>query len=118
MFECDFDEETSVVLAVSNFLYEYFSNWNVFVNMELITDSNIVRGWASEYGLSTPQLFLTADSMNPSSGFFILNATDTREMVLKVIQENLHLIKILKSPDGLKEELKERIDLYFKNDAL
>lgn len=118
MFEHDLDEETSVILAVSNFLYEYFSNWNVFVNMELITDSNVVRGLASEYGLSTPQLFLTADSINPSAGFFIVKATDTREMVLKVIQENLHLIKILKSPDGLKEELKERIELFFKNDTL
>lgn len=118
MFEYDFDEETRVVLAVSNFLYEYFSNWNVFVNMELITDPNIVRGWANEYGLSMPQLFLTADSTNPSSGFFIVKATDTKEMVLKVIQENLHLVKILKSPDGLKEELKERIELFFKNEGL
>lgn len=118
MFECDFDEETSVVLAVSNFLYEYFSNWNVFVDMEIITDSNVVSGWASEYGLFSAQLFLTVNSVNPSSGFFIVKATDTREMVLKVIQENLHLIKILKSPDGLKEELKERIDLFWKNERL
>ncbi len=118
MFKYDFDEETTVILAVNNFLYEYFTNWNVFVNMELITDSNIVRGWASEYGLSSSQLFLTVDSVNPSSGFFIVKATDTREMVLKVIQENLHFIKILKSPEGLKDELKKRIDLYLKNEGL
>lgn len=118
MFDCNLEEETSVVLAVSNFLYEYFSNWNVFVERELITDPAMVRSLAFEYGLSSAQLFLTAISANPSVGFFIVKATDEREMILKVIQENLHLIKILKSPEGLKEELKERIELFLKNEGL
>ncbi|HZF70946.1 hypothetical protein [Sulfuricurvum sp.] len=118
MFDYNLEEKTSVVLAVSNFLYEYFSNWNVFVDMELITDPAMVSSLAFEYGLPSVHLFLTATSANPSAGFFIVKATDEREMVLKVIQENLHLIKILKSPEGLKEELKERIELFLKNEGL
>lgn len=86
--------------------------------MELITDPAMVSSLAFEYGLPSAHLFFTAASANPSAGFFIVKANDEWEMVLKVIQENLHLIKILKSPEGLKEELKERIELFLKNEGL
>lgn len=117
MFNYDQSENISVLLAVSNLIYEYFDGFT-FETMELITDKRAISGLASEYGMSSAKIFLSNLSATPSVDFFILKITDERGIILKIIQENLPFIKILAAPDNLKEELKERIDLYFKNEVL
>lgn len=114
----DEQEEVSIVLAVNSLILEYFKEIDIFKLMQIITNSDEIANELRILELEVERLYFSSHSTVPAVNYFIVKATDEAGIILKVIQENLHYVKILKAPDGLKEEIKERINLYFKNEEL
>ncbi|ADR34630.1 hypothetical protein Sulku_1970 [Sulfuricurvum kujiense DSM 16994] len=110
------------LFAVNMLIYDYFNGFDVFQKMTIIPvliEAN--RDDSTErYGIEAQRLFLSDTSANASANYFLVDAEDEANRLLKVIQENLQYIKILPKYDGewLIEELSKRIEIYRKNAQL
>ena len=112
------------IFAVNMLIYDYFKEFNVFETMTIIpvtlqTEADR-ENFKETYGISSERLFLSDSSENPFANYFIVDAEDEENRILKVAQENLQYIKILPKYDGesLIKELNKRIEIYRKNAAL
>jgi hypothetical protein len=112
------EESVSVVLAVNTIALDYFKAINVFEAMDIYTEKKEIDRELNILESSLKKLFFSSGAKKPIVTYFLLEATDEAGLILKVIQENLHYVKILRAPDGLKMELSERINLFLKNDKL
>lgn len=112
------EESVSVVLAVNTIALDYFKAINVFETMHIYTEKKEIDRELNILESSLKKLFFSSGAKKPIATYFLLEATDEAGLILKVIQENLHYVKILRAPDGLKMELSERINLFLKNDKL
>ena len=110
------------LFAVNMLIYDYFNGFDVFQKMTIILVSIEANkdDFTERYGIEAQRLFLSDTSANPSANYFLLDAEDKANRLLKVVQENLQYIKILPKYDGewLNEELNKRIDIYRKNAQL
>lgn len=110
------------LFAVNMLIYDYFKEFDVFQEMTIIpvlTEANR-DDFTERYGIEAQRLFLSDTSANPSANYFLVDAEDESNRLLKVVQENLQYMKILPKYDGewLIEELNKRIEIYRKNAAL
>lgn len=112
------EEVVKVVLAVNTIALDYFKAVNVFETMHIYTEKKDIDGRLSILESSLKKLFFSSGAKKPISTYFLLSATDEAGLILKVIQENLHYVKILRAPNGLKMELQERINVFLKNDKI
>lgn len=112
------EEVVKVALAVNTIAFDYFQAVNVFQKMDIYTEKKEIDAQMNIYEASLKKLFFSSDAKKPISTYFLLEATDEAGLILKVIQENLHYVKIISAPDGLKMELAERINVFLKNDKL
>ncbi|MDP1974345.1 MAG: hypothetical protein Q8K37_00060, partial [Alphaproteobacteria bacterium] len=106
------EEKVSVILAVNTIALDYFKAINVFETMQIYTEKKDIDGRLAILESSLKKLFFSSDSKKPIATYFLLEAEDEAGLILKVIQENLHYVKILHAPEGLKMELKERINVF------
>jgi hypothetical protein len=112
------------LFAVNMLIYDYFKEFDVFETSKIIPVSiqtEADRGnFRETYGVSSERLFLSDSSENPFANYFIVDAEDEENRLLKVVQENLHYMKILPKYDGewLMVELNKRIEIYRKNASL
>lgn len=112
------EEVVRVVLAVNTIALDYFKAINIFKEMDIYTEKKDIDGRLSILESSLKKLFFSSGAKKPIVTYFLLEATDDAGLILKVIQENLHYIKILSAPNGLKMELQERINVFLKNDKI
>jgi hypothetical protein len=112
------EESVSVVLAVNTIVLDYFKAINIFETMHIYTDKKEIDGRLSILESSLKKLFFSSSAKKPIATYFLLEATDEAGLILKVIQENLHYVKILRAPNELKMELQERINVFLKNDKI
>lgn len=109
------------LFAVNMLIYDYFKEFDVFPGMTIIPISIQTErdreNFKETYGIEAQRLFLSDTSANPSANYFLVDAEDEANRLLKVVQENLQYIKILRKYDGesLIEELNKRIEIYRKN---
>lgn len=110
------------LLAVNMLIYDFFKEFDVFQEMTIIPVSIEANrdDFEERYGIEAQRLFLSDTSANPSANYFLVDAEDESNRLLKVVQENLQYIKILPKYDGelLIEELNKRIEIYRKNAQL
>ncbi|WP_298691516.1 hypothetical protein [uncultured Sulfuricurvum sp.] len=110
------------LFAVNMLIYDYFNGFDVFQKMTIILVSIEANkdDFTERYGIEAQRLFLSDTSANPSANYFLVDAEDEANRLLKVVQENLQYIKILPKCDGewLSEELNKRIEIYRKNAQL
>lgn len=110
------------LFAVNMLIYDYFNGFDVFQKMTIILVSIEANkdDFTERYGIEAQRLFLSDTSANPSANYFLVDAEDETNRLLKVVQENLQYIKILPKYDGewLSEELSKRIEIYRKNAQL
>lgn len=110
------------LFAVNMLIYDYFKEFDVFQKMTIIPVSIEANrdDFIERYGIEAQRLFLSDTSATPSANYFLVDAEDEANRLLKVIQENLQYIKILPKYDGewLIEELNKRIEIYRKNSTL
>ncbi|MDD5052507.1 MAG: hypothetical protein PHO27_07245 [Sulfuricurvum sp.] len=109
------EEVVNVALAVNTIALDYFRAVNVFKEMDIYTEKKEIDAQMSIYEASLKKLFFTSGAKKPIATYFLLKAKDEAGLILKVIQENLHYVKIISAPDGLKMELSERINVFLKN---
>lgn len=112
------EEVVKVALAVNTIAFDYFKAVNIFKEMKIFTDKKEIDVQMNRYEASLKKLFFSSSAKKPISTYFLLEATDEAGLILKVIQENLHYVKIISAPDGLKMELTERINVFLKNDKI
>lgn len=112
------EEVVKVALAVNTIALDYFQAVNVFQKMDIYTNKKEIDAQMNIYEASLKKLFFSSSAKKPISTYFLLEATDEAGLILKVIQENLHYVKIISATDGLKMELAERINVFLKNDKL
>jgi hypothetical protein len=112
------------IFAVNMLIYDYFKEFDVFETSTIIPVSIQTEAdrenFRETYGISSERLFLSDSSENPFANYFLVDAEDNGNRLLKVVQENLHYIKILPKYDGewLIAELNKRIEIYRKNVSL
>jgi hypothetical protein len=109
------EEVVKVALAVNTIALDYFRAVNVFQEMDIYTEKKEIDAQMSIYEASLKKLFFTSSAKKPIATYFLLVARDEAGLILKVLQENLHYVKIISAPDGLKMELQERINVFLKN---
>lgn len=112
------EEVISVALAVNTIALDYFKAVNVFKQMEIFTEKEEIDTQMNIYETSLKHLFFSSGAKKPIATYFLLKGEDEAGIILKVIQENLHYVKILNAPEGLKVELQEHINVFLKNDKL
>ncbi|MBN2757148.1 MAG: hypothetical protein JXR51_08230 [Bacteroidales bacterium] len=99
---------TKVSMAVDMSLFKYFSNVDVFDDMEIIYDKNKISQ-LMEIDLKDFKL----NKKNPLN-FFVLNVSDDEEFIIQEIQKNIQFIKII-SPIYLNDKIKNNL-LNFLNE--
>lgn len=112
------EEVVEIALAVNTIALDYFKAINVFEEMKIYTEKKEIEEQMNIYEASFKKLFFTSSAKKPIATYFLLKAEDEAGLILKVIQENLHYLKIINAPEGLKMELSERINVFLKNDKL
>jgi len=112
------EEVEKVVLAVNTIAFDYFKAVNIFQKMDIYTEKKEIETRMKKKEASLKKLFFSSSAKKPIATYFLLEAEDEAGLILKVIQENLHYVKIISAPDGLKMELQERINVFLKNDKL
>lgn len=113
------EEVVKVALAVNTIALDYFKAVNIFKQMDIYTEKKEIDGRLNILESSLlKKLFFSSGAKKPIATYFLLEAEDEAGLILKVIQENLHYVKILRAPDGLKMELQERINVFLKNDKI
>lgn len=112
------EEVVKVALAVNTIALDYFRAVNVFNKMDIYTEKKEIDAQMNIYEASLKKIFFSSGAKKPIATYFLLEATDEAGLILKVIQENLHYVKIINAPEGLKMELSERINVFLKNDKL
>lgn len=112
------EEVIKVALAVNTIALDYFKAVNIFKQMDIYIEKNEIDVRMRIYEGSLKKLFFSSAAKKPIATYFLLEAEDEAGLILKVIQENLHYVKIISAPDGLKMELSERINVFLKNDKL
>lgn len=112
------EEVVKVTLAVNTITLDYFRAVNVFNKMDIYTEKKEIDAQMNIYEASLKKIFFSSGAKKPIATYFLLEATDEAGLILKVIQENLHYVKIISAPDGLKMELSERINVFLKNDKI
>lgn len=114
-------ETTNVILAVNSLLYEYFTNIDVFEDMEIITDLTYIETLQMEYikknRAEFNKLILTHDSVTPSADIFLLKIKDEHDFIAQEIQKNLQYIKII-HPLSMYDTVKENMTVFLKNELL
>ncbi|PNV82640.1 MAG: hypothetical protein C0627_08870 [Sulfurimonas sp.] len=114
-------EKTNVILAVNSLLYEYFTNIDVFEDMEIITDLAYIETLQMEYirknRAEFNKLILTHDSVTPSADFFLLKIRDEHDFIAQEIQKNMQYIKII-HPLSMYDAIKENMTVFLKNELL
>lgn len=114
-------EKTNVILAVNSLLYEYFTNIDVFEDMEIITDLTYIETLQMEYikknRAEFNKLILTHDSVTPSADIFLLRIKDDYDFIVQEIQKNLQYIKII-HPISMEESIIENMTIFYKNRLL
>ena len=114
-------EKTNVILAVNSLLYEYFTNIDVFEEMEIITDLAYIETLQMEYikknRAEFDKLILTHDSVTPSADIFLLKIKDEHDFIAQEIQKNLQYIKII-HPLSMYDTVKENMTVFLKNELL
>lgn len=112
-----FNEEdvVKVTLAVNTIALDYFKAINVLVGMKIYTEKKDIDRELNILESSLKKLFFSSGAKKPIATYFLIEATDEAGLILKVIQENLHYVKIINAPEGLKMELSERINVFLKN---
>lgn len=115
-----FNEEdvVKVTLAVNTIALDYFRAVNIFNKMDIYTEKKDIDRELNILESSLKKLFFSSSAKKPIATYFLLEAKDEAGIILKVIQENLHYVKILRAPEGLKMELSERINVFLKNDKI
>jgi len=101
-------KKVKVVLASHTTLYNYFQNVDIF-------NPNTTK--IKEFKTQHQKLFNSNNSSIPSANFFIVEAEETIEDIVHLVQCNLQYIKVL-SPNSVKEAVRESIELYLKNDGI
>lgn len=112
------EEVVKVALAVNTISLDYFRAVNVFNKMDIYTEKKEIDAQMNIYEASLKKIFFSSGAKKPIATYFLLEATDEAGLILKVIQENLHYVKIINAPEGLKMELQERINVFLKNDKI
>lgn len=112
------DKKIEVMLAVNTIAFDYFKSVNIFKKMDIYTEKKEIEARMNKKEASLKKLFFSSSAKKPISTYFLLEVEDEAGLILKVIQENLHYVKIINAPDGLKMELAERINVFLKNDKL
>lgn len=112
------EEVVKVTLAVNTITLDYFRAVNVFNKMDIYTEKKEIDAQMNIYEASLKKIFFSSGAKKPIATYFLLEATDEAGLILKVIQENLHYVKIINAPEGLKMELSERINVFLKNDKI
>lgn len=112
------EEVVKVALAVNTIALDYFRAVNVFKKMDIYTEKKEIDAQMNIYEASLKKIFFSSGAKKPIATYFLLEATDEAGLILKVIQENLHYVKIINAPEGLKMELQERINVFLKNDKI
>lgn len=112
------EEVIKVALAVNTIALDYFRAVNVFNKINIYTEKKEIDAQMNIYEVSLKKLFFSSGAKKPIATYFLLEATDEAGLILKVIQENLHYVKIINAPEGLKMELQERINVFLKNDKI
>lgn len=114
-------ETTNVILAVNYLLYEYFTNIDVFEDMEIITDLTYIETLQMEYikknRAEFNKLILTHDSVTPSADIFLLKIKDEHDFIAQEIQKNMQYIKII-HPLSMYDAIKENMTVFLKNELL
>lgn len=112
------EEVVKVALAVNTIALDYFRAVNVFNKIDIYTEKKEIDAQMNIYEVSLKKIFFSSGAKKPIATYFLLEAEDEAGLILKVIQENLHYVKIISAPDGLKMELQERINVFLKNDKI
>lgn len=112
------EEVVKVTLAVNTIALDYFKAINVLAGMKIYTEKKDIDRELNILESSLKKLFFSSSAKKPIATYFLLEATDEAGLILKVIQENLHYVKIINDPEGLKMELQERINVFLKNDKV
>lgn len=112
------EEVVKVTLAVNTIALDYFKAINVLAGMKIYTEKKDIDRELNILESSLKKLFFSSSAKKPIATYFLLKAEDEAGLILKVIQENLHYVKIINAPEGLKMELAERINVFLKNDKL
>lgn len=112
------EDKVEVALAVNTIALDYFKAINVLAGIKIYTEKKEIDEQMREYEASLKKLFFTSGAKKPIATYFLLKAEDEAGLILKIIQENLHYVKILRAPEGLKMELQERINVFLKNDKI
>lgn len=112
------EDKVKVALAVNTIALDYFKAINIFETMHIFTEKKDIDRELNILESSLKKLFFSSSAKKPIATYFLLKAEDEAGLILKVIQENLHYVKILSAPEGLKMELQERINVFLKNNKI